>query len=73
MSTYRYNSQWIGKSTAHAQRWLRSESLRLGYVYPSRAGLTTSNLDAYNTTDRVEAYPEKELAQCLMWQIGKKI
>ena len=32
-----YRSQWIAKSTAHVQGWL-------GYVYPSRASWTTSNL-----------------------------
>ena len=32
-----YRSQWIDKSTAHVQGWL-------GYVYPSRASWTTSNL-----------------------------
>ena len=32
-----YRSQWIAKSTAYVQGWL-------GYVYPSRASWTTSNL-----------------------------
>ena len=39
-----YRSQWIDKSTAHVQGWFRSESPRLGYVYPSRASWTGSNL-----------------------------
>ena len=41
----RYRLQWIDKSTAYVQGWL-------GYVYPSRANWTTSNLgyvkESYN-------------------------
>ena len=40
----RYRSQWIDKSTTRIRIWL-------GYVYPSRASMTTSNL-GYDMLER---------------------